>query len=80
MVTGAGSKQEENTSLSFQNTCDEALAGCKTEPTCKTALAAVMQYCSPSSCRKDQCMHSLQNFYRSVDHKWSLEIAFCLCK
>ncbi|XP_073999587.1 uncharacterized protein [Rhodnius prolixus] len=76
----SGSKQEEEASLSFQNTCDAALDSCRREPACKAALSSVTQYCSQSGCRKENCMQSLQAFYRTVDSHSSLEIAFCLCK
>ncbi|KAL1130012.1 hypothetical protein AAG570_012955, partial [Ranatra chinensis] len=73
-------KPEENTTLSFQNTCHRALEGCNRHLNCKSALGAVTQYCNTTRCRRDNCMQALQAFYRTVDPLWSLEIAFCLCK
>lgn len=79
-ILGSGQKSEENSTLSFKNTCDKALYSCKGEPACKAALAGVTDYCSSHKCRRHSCMNALQNFYRNVDPAWSLEIAFCLCK
>ncbi|XP_021922539.1 uncharacterized protein LOC110831160 isoform X2 [Zootermopsis nevadensis] len=66
--------------FSFQSTCHLALELCSGNFSCKLALQPVLRFCDSNRCNREACMDALQNFYRTVDLKWSLEIAFCLCK
>ncbi|GFG32408.1 hypothetical protein Cfor_07433, partial [Coptotermes formosanus] len=66
--------------FSFQSTCHLALDLCNDNYSCKVALQPVLRYCDTSRCNRESCMEALQNFYRTAELKWSLEIAFCLCK
>lgn len=77
--TGAESEVEVK-SFNFQSTCHLALDMCNNNYNCRLALQPVLQYCELSRCTRDACMAALQNFYRSTELKWSLEVAFCLCK
>nr|XP_018912186.1 PREDICTED: uncharacterized protein LOC109040652 isoform X1 [Bemisia tabaci] len=76
----SGIKAEEAEAMNFQSTCAEALEMCTGDPDCQRSLNPVLQHCDMNRCHRHQCMKSLQNFYRSNDLKWSVEIAFCLCK
>ncbi|XP_059470951.1 uncharacterized protein LOC132193967 isoform X2 [Neocloeon triangulifer] len=71
---------EVSRTFSFQSTCHLALDMCNNNYNCRSALLPVLQYCDASRCARDACMAALQTFYRAVDLKWSLEVAFCLCK
>ncbi|CAB3367243.1 Hypothetical predicted protein [Cloeon dipterum] len=71
---------EMSRTFSFQSTCHLALDMCNNNYNCRSALLPVLQYCDASRCARDACMAAMQTFYRSVDLKWSLEVAFCLCK
>ncbi|XP_069692886.1 uncharacterized protein Gfrl isoform X1 [Periplaneta americana] len=66
--------------FSFQSTCHLALELCNSNYSCKLALHPVLRYCDMNHCSRESCMDALQSFYRTAELKWSLEIAFCLCK
>jgi hypothetical protein len=78
----AGSEPEAELprNFSFQSTCHLALDLCNNNYSCKVALQPVLRHCDTSRCNRESCMDALQNFYRTAELKWSLEIAFCLCK
>ncbi|KAK8744146.1 hypothetical protein OTU49_001022, partial [Cherax quadricarinatus] len=63
----------------LHSTCQTALVGCTTEPTCRRLLDPVLAMCD-NECNREACMSNLQTFYRNVESKWALEVAFCLCK
>ncbi|XP_046683343.1 mucin-5AC-like [Homalodisca vitripennis] len=77
---GSGPKPEENASMTFQSTCNQALELCNNNFECRSALKPVLQFCNITKCKRQNCMEALQTLYRTVDLTWSLEIAFCLCK
>ncbi|KAG8305933.1 hypothetical protein J6590_058897 [Homalodisca vitripennis] len=79
-MTGSGPKPEENASMTFQSTCNQALELCNNNFECRSALKPVLQFCNITKCKRQNCMEALQTLYRTVDLTWSLEIAFCLCK
>ncbi|XP_068082198.1 uncharacterized protein Gfrl [Anabrus simplex] len=66
--------------FSFQSTCHLALDMCNNNYSCRMALQPVLHFCDLSRCNRESCMEKLQNFYRTAELRWSLEIAFCLCK
>nr|XP_045582939.1 uncharacterized protein LOC123745882 isoform X2 [Procambarus clarkii] len=63
----------------LHSTCQTALTGCITEPTCRRLLDPVLAMCD-NECNREACMSNLVTFYRNVESKWALEVAFCLCK
>uniref|UniRef100_A0A2S2NAC9 GDNF family receptor alpha-3 n=1 Tax=Schizaphis graminum TaxID=13262 RepID=A0A2S2NAC9_SCHGA len=71
----------DNSILNFQSTCHEALETCNKHPQCQEMVASIIRNCNHRQCKKDNCMESLQNFYRNESmHSYAIEIAFCLCK
>jgi len=78
---GSKSTPIDNSILNFQSTCHEALETCNKHPQCQEMVASIIRNCNHRQCKKDNCMESLQNFYRNESmHSYAIEIAFCLCK
>ncbi|XP_071514906.1 uncharacterized protein [Panulirus ornatus] len=63
----------------LHSTCQTALKACNSEPVCRRLLDPVLAMCD-NECNREACMNNLQTFYRNVESKWALEVAFCLCK
>ena len=63
----------------LHSTCQTALKGCRGDPSCDRLLKPVLEGCR-TPCNRELCMNHLQTFYRNVESRWSLEVAFCLCK
>ncbi|XP_033213894.1 uncharacterized protein LOC117170961 [Belonocnema kinseyi] len=68
------------TKVILSSTCHHAYASCKNDPDCKALLQPVLNHCDQATCARNECMDALQHFYKSANHKHSVEIAFCLCK
>ncbi|KAK2586322.1 hypothetical protein KPH14_010622 [Odynerus spinipes] len=64
----------------LSSTCHHAYTSCKNDPECKALLQPVLNYCGLMSCARNECMTALQHFYKTANHKHSIEIAFCLCR
>ncbi|XP_053994939.1 uncharacterized protein LOC128890863 isoform X3 [Hylaeus anthracinus] len=73
-------KIQQPVKIVLESTCHHAYTACKNEPECKVLLEPVLNHCDSSSCARNECMEALQNFYKSANHKYSVEIAFCLCR
>ncbi|XP_064121270.1 uncharacterized protein LOC135225755 isoform X4 [Macrobrachium nipponense] len=63
----------------LHSTCQTALVGCNGDDSCRRLLDPVLAVCD-NQCNREACMANLQTFYRNVDFKWAIEVAFCLCK
>ncbi|XP_066976218.1 uncharacterized protein [Macrobrachium rosenbergii] len=63
----------------LHSTCQTALVGCNGDDSCRRLLDPVLAVCD-NQCNREACMGNLQTFYRNVDFKWAIEVAFCLCK
>ncbi|XP_068230286.1 uncharacterized protein [Palaemon carinicauda] len=63
----------------LHSTCQTALVGCNGDESCRRLLDPVLAVCD-NQCNRESCMTNLQTFYRNVDFKWAIEVAFCLCK
>ncbi|KAL0121424.1 hypothetical protein PUN28_006737 [Cardiocondyla obscurior] len=66
--------------LILSSTCHHAYTSCKNDPECKNLLEPVLNYCDLTTCARNECMEALQHFYKTANHKHSVEIAFCLCR
>ncbi|XP_072750789.1 uncharacterized protein Gfrl isoform X4 [Anoplolepis gracilipes] len=66
--------------LILPSTCHHAYTSCKNDPECKNLLQPVLNHCDLTTCARNECMEALQHFYKTANHKHSVEIAFCLCK
>ncbi|XP_029033944.1 uncharacterized protein LOC114871774 isoform X2 [Osmia bicornis bicornis] len=73
-------KIQQPVKVVLSSTCHHAYTACKNDPECRVLLEPVLNHCDPSSCSRNECMDALQNFYKSANHKHSVEIAFCLCR
>ncbi|XP_076064654.1 uncharacterized protein LOC143038872 isoform X2 [Oratosquilla oratoria] len=62
------------------STCQSALKGCEADPACHRLLNPILNNCDNDQCNQKACMDSLQTFYRNVETKWAMEVAFCLCR
>lgn len=52
----------------------------RNDPECKNLLEPVLNHCDSTTCARNECMEALQHFYKTANHKHSVEIAFCLCR
>ncbi|XP_033341283.1 glial cell line-derived neurotrophic family receptor-like isoform X3 [Megalopta genalis] len=73
-------KIQQPVKVILSSTCHHAYTACKNDPECKVLLEPVLNHCDMTSCARNECMDALQNFYKSANHKHSVEIAFCLCR
>ncbi|XP_078047616.1 glial cell line-derived neurotrophic family receptor-like [Augochlora pura] len=73
-------KIQQPVKVILSSTCHHAYTACKNDPECKVLLEPVLNHCDTTSCARNECMDALQNFYKSANHKHSVEIAFCLCR
>ncbi|XP_046822579.1 uncharacterized protein LOC124425770 isoform X3 [Vespa crabro] len=73
-------KIQQPPKLILSSTCHHAYTSCKNDPECKALLQPVLNYCGLTSCARNECMAALQHFYKTANHKHSIEIAFCLCR
>ncbi|XP_076177937.1 glial cell line-derived neurotrophic family receptor-like isoform X3 [Ptiloglossa arizonensis] len=73
-------KIQQPVKVVLSSTCHHAYTACKNDPECKVLLEPVLNHCDSMSCARNDCMEALQNFYKSANHKHSVEIAFCLCR
>ncbi|KAK9308255.1 hypothetical protein QLX08_001720 [Tetragonisca angustula] len=73
-------KIQQPVKVVLSSTCHHAYNACKNDPECRVLLEPVLNHCDSASCAKNECMEALQNFYKSANHKHSVEIAFCLCR
>ncbi|XP_043487267.1 uncharacterized protein LOC122514469 isoform X3 [Polistes fuscatus] len=73
-------KIQQPPKLILPSTCHHAYTSCKNDPECKELLQPVLKYCGLTSCTRNECMTALQHFYKTANHKHSIEIAFCLCR
>ncbi|XP_017888282.1 uncharacterized protein LOC108629870 isoform X3 [Ceratina calcarata] len=73
-------KIQQPVKIVLSSTCHHAYTACKNDPECKVLLEPVLNHCDAASCARNECMEALQNFYKSANHKHSVEIAFCLCR
>ncbi|KZC12899.1 GDNF family receptor alpha-1, partial [Dufourea novaeangliae] len=73
-------KIQQPVKVILSSTCHHAYTACKNDPDCKVLLEPVLNHCDLTSCARNECMDALQNFYKSANHKHSVEIAFCLCR
>ncbi|XP_076279820.1 glial cell line-derived neurotrophic family receptor-like isoform X3 [Lasioglossum baleicum] len=73
-------KIQQPVKVILSSTCHHAYTACKNDPECKVLLEPVLNHCDSTSCARNECMDALQNFYKSANHKHSVEIAFCLCR
>ncbi|KAJ8887308.1 hypothetical protein PR048_013523 [Dryococelus australis] len=80
IIVGSEPDVEMPKNFIFQSTCHLALNMCSNDHSCQAELQPVLQHCDQSRCNREYCMEALQNFYRKAELKWSLEVAFCLCR
>ncbi|XP_076244950.1 glial cell line-derived neurotrophic family receptor-like isoform X2 [Calliopsis andreniformis] len=73
-------KIQQPVKVVLSSTCHHAYTACKNDPECKVFLEPVLNHCDSANCARNECMEALQNFYKSANHKHSVEIAFCLCR
>ncbi|XP_076391662.1 glial cell line-derived neurotrophic family receptor-like isoform X4 [Megachile rotundata] len=73
-------KIQQPVKVVLSSTCHHAYTACKNDPECRVLLEPVLNHCDSSSCTRNECMDALQNFYKSANHKHTVEIAFCLCR
>ncbi|XP_076230314.1 glial cell line-derived neurotrophic family receptor-like isoform X2 [Nomia melanderi] len=73
-------KIQQPVKLVLSSTCHHAYTACKNDPECKVFLEPVLNHCDSMTCARNECMDALQHFYKSANHKHSVEIAFCLCR
>ncbi|KAK0086809.1 hypothetical protein PV325_002489 [Microctonus aethiopoides] len=66
--------------LILSSTCHEAYTQCRNDSECHGLLQPILNHCNVGSCARNECMNALQNFYIKANDKYSMEIAFCLCK
>ncbi|KAK0170487.1 hypothetical protein PV327_011391 [Microctonus hyperodae] len=66
--------------LILSSTCHEAYTQCRNDSECQGLLQPILNHCNVGSCARNECMNALQNFYIKANDKYSMEIAFCLCK
>ncbi|KAK7067896.1 hypothetical protein SK128_019585 [Halocaridina rubra] len=76
----AGETSSAGPVLMLHSTCQTALTGCLGDQSCRRLLNPVLAVCDSTQCNREACMSNLQTFYRNVDSKWAIEVAFCLCK
>ncbi|XP_018362182.1 PREDICTED: uncharacterized protein LOC108760624 [Trachymyrmex cornetzi] len=73
-------KIQQPVKLILSSTCHHAYTSCKNDPECKNLLEPVLNHCDSTTCARNECMEALQHFYKTANHKHSVEIAFCLCR
>ncbi|EFN70375.1 GDNF family receptor alpha-3, partial [Camponotus floridanus] len=73
-------KIQQPVKLILPSTCHHAYTSCKNDPECKNLLQPVLNHCDSTTCARNECMEALQHFYKTANHKHSVEIAFCLCR
>ncbi|XP_060822776.1 uncharacterized protein LOC132910788 isoform X2 [Bombus pascuorum] len=73
-------KIQQPVKVVLSSTCHHAYNACRNDPECKVLMEPVLNHCDSTSCARNECMEALQNFYKSANHKHSVEIAFCLCR
>ncbi|KOC68218.1 GDNF family receptor alpha-1 [Habropoda laboriosa] len=73
-------KIQQPVKVVLSSTCHHAYTACKNDPDCRALMEPVLNNCGSTSCARNECMDALQNFYKSANHKHSVEIAFCLCR
>ncbi|XP_043256907.1 uncharacterized protein LOC122399910 isoform X2 [Colletes gigas] len=73
-------KLQQPVKIVLSSTCHHAYTACKNDPECKVLLEPVLNHCDSLNCARNECMEALQGFYKSANHKHSVEIAFCLCR
>jgi len=73
------SSQHDQEVVNLKSTCHLALDACERKATCRTYLDTVKHRCV-DSCSRDRCMTAVQEFYRKIQSKFSLDIGFCICK
>ncbi|XP_018017197.1 uncharacterized protein LOC108673827 [Hyalella azteca] len=64
----------------MHKTCQTSLVECLADRKCKRLMDGVLATCDATQCSQAACMDNLQKFYRNVDTKWAMDVAFCLCK
>ncbi|KAF2361816.1 GDNF/GAS1, partial [Trinorchestia longiramus] len=74
------SASRRDPAVMMQKTCQTSLVECLGDRKCKRLMDGVLATCDANQCSQAACMDNLQKFYRNVDTKWAMDVAFCLCK